>query len=206
MLEEENQDHMGLVYRVAQELANKNETCIKAFGRDVSEYLGEGYLALQIAKKGFDPKLGFKFSTYATEVIKDRLLQAARRASLIKISFQARYEASRFLSGKTIDPKNEQKVKAALLIMQGSRTAINPDLSPAKEDPLSDELNEELHTRLSSLDERTRQIVIMRYGLDGQEPLTLEEVGKRLNPNLTRERVRQIEKDGLNRLKQSFNV
>ncbi len=38
----------------------------------------------------------------------------------------------------------------------------------------------------------------MRYGIDGHEPRTLEEIGKRLG--LTRERVRQIELDSLRRL------
>lgn len=202
---ENNEAHMGLVFSVAQELANKNETCIKAFGRDVSEYLSEGYLALQIAKKGYKPELGFKFSTYASKVIKDRLIQAARKASLIKISVQARYEASRQLAGKPTDPKNEHKIKAALLIMQGSKSALNPDLSPAKEEPLSEEMNEELYKRLATLDVRTRNIIVMRFGLGGNEPLTLDEVGKKLVPNLTRERVRQIEREGLDKLKLAIN-
>ena len=38
----------------------------------------------------------------------------------------------------------------------------------------------------------------LRYGIDGNEPQTLEEIGRRLG--LTRERVRQIELDSLRRL------
>ena len=38
----------------------------------------------------------------------------------------------------------------------------------------------------------------LRYGIDGNEPRTLEEIGRRLG--LTRERVRQIELDSLRRL------
>jgi RNA polymerase primary sigma factor len=40
--------------------------------------------------------------------------------------------------------------------------------------------------------------VTLRYGIDGNEPRTLEEIGRRLG--LTRERVRQIELDSLRRL------
>jgi DNA-directed RNA polymerase sigma subunit (sigma70/sigma32) len=40
--------------------------------------------------------------------------------------------------------------------------------------------------------------VVMRYGLAGAEPQTLEEIGRRLG--LTRERVRQIELESLRRL------
>lgn len=204
MSDNNNEEHIGLVYRVAQELANTDETCIRAFGRDVKDYLGEGFLALQIAKKGYKPELGYKFSTYASEVIRDRILQAARRSSLIKVSFQARYEAGRALAGKEIDPKNEQKVKAALKVMQGHCATLAPDsISDTDDEPMW-EVNEELYTRLGELDERTRQVIVMRFGLDGGEPLTLEEVGERMNPPVTRERVRQIEKEGLSKLRETL--
>ncbi len=52
--------------------------------------------------------------------------------------------------------------------------------------------------RCSSLPEREREVVTLRYGLGGDEPRTLEEIGRRLG--LTRERVRQIELDSLRRL------
>ncbi len=52
---------------------------------------------------------------------------------------------------------------------------------------------------LSQLKDRDREIVAKRFGLDGLEIETLESIGKRYN--LTRERVRQIEKDSLNFLK-----
>ncbi len=41
------------------------------------------------------------------------------------------------------------------------------------------------------LPERERQVVELRYGLDGEKPRTLEQVGKTLG--VTRERVRQLE-------------
>lgn len=53
---------------------------------------------------------------------------------------------------------------------------------------------------LSTLKERDREIVVKRFGLDGQEVETLESIGQKYN--LTRERVRQIEKDSLFVLKQ----
>jgi hypothetical protein len=49
------------------------------------------------------------------------------------------------------------------------------------------------------LKDRDREILAKRFGLDGQEVETLETIGKRYN--LTRERVRQIEKDSLTNLK-----
>src|SRR5215203_1565763 len=55
-----------------------------------------------------------------------------------------------------------------------------------------------LREALETLGERERQVVILRYGLGGEEPHTLEHIGKRLG--LTRERVRQIEVESLSRL------
>ena len=46
---------------------------------------------------------------------------------------------------------------------------------------------------LGKLDEREARVLRLRFGLDDEEPMTLKEIGERLG--LTRERVRQIEKD-----------
>ena len=51
----------------------------------------------------------------------------------------------------------------------------------------------------SPLDERERQILALRFGLDRGEPRTLEEVGEYFN--LTRERIRQIEARAMSKLR-----
>jgi RNA polymerase primary sigma factor len=61
---------------------------------------------------------------------------------------------------------------------------------------------EQLREALDSLDdlsEREATILRMRFGLDGTEPVTLNEVGRRMG--YTRERVRQIERDALAKLR-----
>jgi RNA polymerase sigma factor (sigma-70 family) len=60
-------------------------------------------------------------------------------------------------------------------------------------------LAQEVERLLSSLSERERQILRLRYGLDRGEPRTLEEVGAELS--LTRERIRQIERSALAKLR-----
>ncbi|HVY95935.1 MAG TPA: sigma-70 family RNA polymerase sigma factor [Solirubrobacterales bacterium] len=52
---------------------------------------------------------------------------------------------------------------------------------------------------LDALPERERQVIELRYGLGGAEPLTLEEVGRTFG--VTRERIRQIENNTLKKLK-----
>jgi RNA polymerase primary sigma factor len=57
----------------------------------------------------------------------------------------------------------------------------------------------ELARALSSLNPRMRLVVAMRFGLDGEVPKTLEEVGSELG--VTRERVRQLESRALRELR-----
>jgi RNA polymerase primary sigma factor len=74
----------------------------------------------------------------------------------------------------------------------------------AGDDPLPEEAvelqlrSQALRRALAELPERERSVVQLRYGLGGNDPKTLEEIGRTLG--LTRERVRQIELDSLRRL------
>ena len=52
-------------------------------------------------------------------------------------------------------------------------------------------------------DERAARILKLRYGLEGEDPLTLKEIGERIG--LTRERVRQIESEALAKLGENLN-
>jgi len=74
----------------------------------------------------------------------------------------------------------------------------------ADEGLLPDELvelslrSQALQQALAALGERERRVLVLRYGLDDDEPKTLEEIGRRLG--LTRERIRQIQAEALRRL------
>ena len=57
---------------------------------------------------------------------------------------------------------------------------------------------------LDDLDDRESTILRLRYGLDGNEPMTLKEIGNAIR--LTRERVRQIECEALQKIKQHLDV
>ena len=58
---------------------------------------------------------------------------------------------------------------------------------------------ETLRKILGTLSSRQRQVLELRYGLDGENPRTLEEVGRTFN--VTRERIRQIENQSLKKLR-----
>jgi RNA polymerase primary sigma factor len=56
----------------------------------------------------------------------------------------------------------------------------------------------DIECTLAALPERERKVIEMRFGLDGSQPCTLEEVGKAFG--VTRERIRQIENNTLKKL------
>jgi len=57
---------------------------------------------------------------------------------------------------------------------------------------------EDVELALSALPDRERRVIELRYGLDGTQPCTLEEVGQTFG--VTRERIRQIENNTLKKL------
>ncbi|MBX7157408.1 MAG: sigma-70 family RNA polymerase sigma factor [Verrucomicrobiae bacterium] len=66
-----------------------------------------------------------------------------------------------------------------------------------------EDLTQEMLKCLEVLEPREREILACRYGLDGETPLTLEEVGEKFQ--VTRERIRQLQKVSLNKLKRALD-
>ena len=74
------------------------------------------------------------------------------------------------------------------------------DESRSPEDSLLEvALKEDISTVLSTLTDKEREIIELRFGLDGKIPMSLKEIGEIYN--LTKERIRQIEKKALERLR-----
>ena len=63
---------------------------------------------------------------------------------------------------------------------------------------------EHLTTWLSQLNEREQKILKLRFGLGGEEPLTLAEIGRQIN--VSRERVRQLEAKAIMKLRLMSNM
>jgi RNA polymerase primary sigma factor len=74
---------------------------------------------------------------------------------------------------------------------------VSPDA-----DLLDDSLKREIERSLSTLSAREADIIKLYYGLNGEPPYSLEEIGKLFN--LTRERVRQIKEKAIKRLKHTY--
>lgn len=110
-----------------------------------------------------------------------------------------------------IPPENLGIIKTAIRASNSSSQTISLEnmwtLSEILEDKnakepdqiLFDEVEIQLIERLlASIDERDAKILRMRYGLDSGDPMTLKEIGEKVN--LSRERVRQIENEALKKL------
>jgi RNA polymerase sigma factor (sigma-70 family) len=81
-----------------------------------------------------------------------------------------------------------------------------PDEEGAAADAELDQgrLSGTVHGLLAQVPARERKILTWRFGLDGEEPATLGEIGRRLG--LSRERVRQLEGSALTRLREQARV
>ena len=61
---------------------------------------------------------------------------------------------------------------------------------------------EEVGDLMDRLDEREKRILNSRFGLDGSEPITLEEVGEKFG--VTRERIRQLQNVALTKMRRAL--
>ncbi len=100
--------------------------------------------------------------------------------------------AMRAYAGKK--PRTVQGEQVTLSEIFEDNKNMRPDEKVEQQETIKDALS-----FLSQLDHRDARVLRLRFGLEGQEPLTLKEIG--LVVGLTRERVRQIEIDSLRRLR-----
>ena len=97
-------------------------------------------------------------------------------------------------SVRSLDETFEEDDERNLLNMLSDDTQESPDT-----DVLRDSARQQLEGVLNSLDERELRIIRLYFGLDGNEALTLEQIGGLMN--LTRERVRQLKERALSKLR-----
>ena len=82
---------------------------------------------------------------------------------------------------------------------------IEDNLSPSVEyNIIKNSVQQQIRDILKQLDEKEAYVLKLRFGLDDDKPMTLQEIGDQLH--LTRERIRQIEKKAMRKLSQSHKL
>ena len=138
------------------------------------ELVSDGNMSLIRAVEKFDYSRGNKFSTYASWAIMKNFARTIPEEN---------YRRDRFVTG------HEEMFEAAA----DNRTDEHEYESALKR------MQEAVKGMLGRLDDRERLIIVSRYGLNGVNEQTLEQLGKQLN--ITKERVRQIESRAQDKLR-----
>jgi RNA polymerase sigma factor (sigma-70 family) len=170
-------------------------------GLDYVDLCEEGILGLIKAVERFDPDRGFQFSTYATWWIRQTMTRAAAEDSrLIRVPVH-KYEKSPWLMREHLPhqvPVGEPPSLWPIVSLDTLPESAHPvgDAIEAAHDAL---VRTKIDKALSVLTVRERQIVEKRFGLQNGRSMTLEDVGR--DYGVTRERIRQIQKVALKRLR-----
>ena len=159
-------------------------------GVSISDLISEGNLGLIKAIDKFDEEKDVKFISYAIWWIRQSMLEAIRRNKLIDIVEIEKYDTSSSeLENKAINDDEYVPLNERMFSNERDET---------KKENINSQ-REIILELMNVLNKREREIIENYYGLNNAKELTLLEIGNKLN--LSIERVRQIKKNGLRKLR-----
>lgn len=215
--------NLRFVVSVAKKYQNNNIS--------LGDLINEGNLGLLTAVDKFDHTLGYHFISYAVWWIKQSILKAiSEKSRMIRLPMNRTNELFKIIKfmneyakefhKKPTDYEIEtqlgipRKDIAKILTLTSGYSSLEelssheniekPLLSDIQSNPEQGAIYNSLHygilQLLEELPEREKFILIHRFGLDGNEALSLSKIGSLLG--LTKERVRQLQKEALKSIKE----
>lgn len=159
-------------------------------GVPISELISDGNMGLLRAIEKFDESKDVKFISYAVWWIRQAMLESIKKKNAINFV--------------EIEPNtdNDTSMDKKLIEDDEDDVSFNNDFSnenDEKEREIKIEQKNIVIKLLNVLDERERDVIESYYGINDKKELTLTDIGKKYN--LSSERVRQIKKKGLMKLR-----
>ena len=172
----------------------------RGLGVPLLDLIHEGNLGLMEAARRFDPSRNVKFITYGVWWVRQSMMHALSDQTRA-FSFPPKMFST--LYAGTTDVSLNDPVGAGGAFELGDLLAQG-DVAPVDAAMIRKTDFEKLADALLELNGKELEVVRLRFGLEDDEPRTLQQIGDRLH--LSRERVRQIEARAKEKLRHSAKL
>ena len=199
-------------------------------GLPLEDLISEGNIGLINAVERYNVEKGYHFISYAVWWIRQTILKAiCEKSRMIRLPINRVNELVQIEKARHYVQEGESEIKEVAKFLDMDPSHVEELLAVSREmisleNPMYDEkyssslgsyiesskyrspdaqametaLKEDIETLLNNLDKKEAEVIRFRYGLGNKKPLSLKEIGDKFN--LTKERIRQIEKNAIKQL------
>lgn len=172
--------------RFVVRMANLYKTYLKDESLKIEDLIMEGNIALMTAARKFDPSKNVRFCTYAVWWIKNAICKAVSKKIKTSSWTAARLDAI-YKASEEDDAQPLVNYFPDEKFLGPERLAVNANMV------------EIVDAALAVLKPKEREVIKYRFGFDGSECMTLQQIGDILGHS--KEGIRQIETSGLKKLR-----